>query len=62
MIVSPGGLRTKYDCAGKDQQQFTQPEPAQAILSFIVSSRYLETTGEQTRIFACRNCCNLYSV
>jgi hypothetical protein len=50
--MRPVGLGTKNDCVGEHQQQFTR-QTSKSALSFIVSSRYLTTTSEQTEDFMC---------
>jgi hypothetical protein len=33
MVISPGGLGTKNDSAGEDQQQFTRPDLKNVIMN-----------------------------
>jgi hypothetical protein len=46
-------VNTKNDRVMGDQQQFTLPDPSESVLCYIVSRRYLATTGEQTEYSTC---------
>jgi hypothetical protein len=51
MVIISSGLGYKNDSTGEPQQQFTRHSSSESVLSYIVSSRYVETTIEQTDDF-----------